>query len=87
MTDTPDNYPMEIKWWENADGEFNWHALASNGEVLFGSVQGYVNKTEMLQYVAAWFPHATISPRDGEPQSSTSIAAAQLQESGQSEPV
>lgn len=78
-----DIYPMEIEWWENDSGEFNWHAKSENGEVLFGTVQGYVDHTKMIQYVSMWFPHATITPRDGEPESSTAAAARDLQEMGQ----
>lgn len=61
-------YADTIEWWENEDGVFNWHALSDeNGNVLFGSVQGYADKGTMLRYVSQQFPDATIRPRDGEP--------------------
>jgi hypothetical protein len=55
--------PMKIEWWEN-EGQLNWHAVSNNGRILFGSTQGYENRTEALQYLGEWFPHLEIVSRD-----------------------
>lgn len=82
-----DMYADTIEWWENDDGVFNWHAISDeNGNILFGSVQGYENKGDMLRYVSHQFPDATIRPRDGEPQASHVTASPEQPDDGE-EPI
>jgi hypothetical protein len=49
-----------IEWWETPSGEYNWHAKAANGEILFQSTQGYVDRNYMLSALAQQFPDVEV---------------------------
>lgn len=45
-----------IRYWRNKKGKWNWHAYdVDNGEICFGSVQGYNRKATMMRYLMKWF--------------------------------
>jgi len=79
-------YADTIEWWENEQGQFNWHALSDeNGNILFGSVQGYSDKATLLRYVSQQFPDATIRERPS-PEPESGVTAEAVSEEPVSEP-
>jgi len=46
---------MKIQYWKTKKGEFNYHLISRNGNILVQSTQGYKRKATMLKLIKKIF--------------------------------